>query len=59
MKMKANIEIIDDKHDLAHYEKFGFSKEVLMRMYKEAWTLYLDGTVYDELRYTLNVDIAD
>ena len=59
MKIKANIEIVDDKHDLAHYEKFGFSKEVLMRMYKEAWTSYLDGTVDDELRYTLDVEVED
>ena len=59
MKIKANIEVIDDKHDLEHYEKFGFTKEMLERMYKEALTAYLDGTVNDELRYTLNVEIED
>jgi hypothetical protein len=59
MKIKVNVELIDDKHDLAWHERFGLTKDVLVRLTKEAWTPYLEATVDDELRYTLDVEVED
>lgn len=58
MKIKVNIELIDDNHDLAWYENIGITKEHLIYLYKQAFAKYLDEAA-DGVRYTLDVDIED
>lgn len=58
MKIKVNIELIDDKHDLAWYENSWITKEHLIYLYKQAFAKFLDEAA-DGIRYTLDVGVED
>ena len=58
MKIKVNIELIDDKHDLAWHENLGLTKKTLINLNRAAFTALLDE-ISDGLRYTLDIEVED
>lgn len=58
MKIKVNIELIDDKHDLVWYENVMVTKDHLIYLYQKAFEKYLNEAA-NGVRYTLDIEVED
>ena len=60
MKVKVNIDIIDDEHDIEWHEQQGFTKSDIETLYRICFnSLLLQITNDNEVRYELNIEVED
>lgn len=59
MRVKIYVELIDDKRDLAHYKKCGFSSKSLELMYYSVVENLVKQAKTDDVDHFIQIEVED